>query len=52
MVKQLLGLDRLPDVPMISWALSSIDGLNVERMRALCRNLFKKDDDLSNHSGF
>jgi hypothetical protein len=39
MVKRLLGLNRLPDVSTVSRALSSMDALSVERVRALCRNL-------------
>ncbi len=39
MVKRLLGLNQLPDASTVSRALSSIDGLSIERVRALCRNL-------------
>jgi hypothetical protein len=39
MVKRLLGLNQLPDASTVSRALSSIDGLSIERLRALCRNL-------------
>ena len=39
MVKRLLGLDQLPDASTVSRALSSIDHLSIERVRALCRNL-------------
>jgi hypothetical protein len=39
MVKRLLGLNQLPDVSTVSRALSSLDGLSIERVRELCRNL-------------
>jgi hypothetical protein len=39
MVKRLLGLNQLPDASTVSRALSSIDDLSIERVRALCRNL-------------
>jgi len=39
MVKRLLGLNQLPDASTVSRALSSIDGLSIEQLRALCRNL-------------
>jgi len=39
MVKRLLGLNQLPDASTVSRALSSIDGLSIARLRALCRNL-------------
>ena len=39
MVKRLLGLNQLPDPSTVSRALSSIDDLSIERVRALCRNL-------------
>jgi len=39
MVKRLLGLNQLPDASTVSRALSSIDDLSIERLRALCRNL-------------
>ncbi len=39
MVKRLLGLNQLPDASTVSRALSSIDGLSIERLRTLCRNL-------------
>ena len=39
MVKRLLGLNQLPDASTVSRALSSIDGLSIERLRALCRKL-------------
>jgi len=39
MVKRLLGLNQLPDASTVSRALSSLDGLSIERLRTLCRNL-------------
>jgi len=39
MVKRLLGLNQLPDPSTVSRALSSLDDLSIERVRALCRNL-------------
>src|SRR4030066_1822168 len=39
MVKRLLGLNQLPDSSTVSRALSSIDGMSIARLRALCRNL-------------
>jgi hypothetical protein len=39
MVKRLLGLNQLPDPSTVSRALSSLDGMSIERMRELCRKL-------------
>ena len=39
MVKRLLGLNQLPDPSTVSRALSSIDGMSIERVRELCRKL-------------
>ncbi len=39
MVKRLLGLNQLPDPSTGSRALSSIDGVSIERVRELCRKL-------------
>jgi Transposase DDE domain group 1 len=38
-VKRLLGLNHLPDPSTVSRALSSIDGVSIERVRELCRKL-------------
>jgi len=39
MVKRLLGLNQLPDASTVSRALGSLDGLSIEKVRELCRNL-------------
>jgi hypothetical protein len=39
MVKRLLGLNQLPSPSTVSRALSSIDGMSIERVRELCRKL-------------
>jgi len=39
MIKRLLGLNQLPDPSTVSRALSSIDGMSIERVRELCRKL-------------
>jgi len=39
LVKRLLGLNQLPDPSTVSRTLSSLDGMSIERVRELCRNL-------------
>ena len=39
MVKRLLGLNQLPDPSTVSRALSDLDGMSIDRVRELCRNL-------------
>ena len=39
LVKRLLGLNQLPDPSTVSRALSSIDGMSIERLWELCRKL-------------
>ena len=40
MVLRLLGLKKLPDVSTVCRALRTVDGVAVEKLRALCREMF------------